>query len=80
MSATDVILIIGALSLAVVNVITALRVGAIQKSVNGAASVSVNEIAALRKEVLNLTAHIAEKKEIASLLAQTAASTKEGSQ
>lgn len=77
MSATDIVIVIGAISLGVVNAITAWRVGSIQKSVNGAASASVAKIDALEMRITTLLADKAETKQIASLLAQAAVRPKD---
>ncbi len=73
MSATDIVLIIGALGLAAVNVITALKVKEIAHSVNSTATAAQNEIQGLRKEVVALTATIADRKQVAAVLAQSIA-------
>lgn len=75
-STTDIILIIGAVSLAIVNVITALKVKNIEHSVNSAASASVAKVEALTVQVAALTAALAEEKKTAELLAQKAGPTK----
>lgn len=76
LSPTDIILIIGALSLAAVNVITALKVKAIEHSVNSAASAAVAKIDALNATVAALTKSLADEQQTAKLLAERAASVK----
>jgi 2-phospho-L-lactate transferase/gluconeogenesis factor (CofD/UPF0052 family) len=62
MSSTDIIVIIGAVSLGIVNIITALKVKDIAHSVNSAASASVAKIEALTAQVATLTAQLADEK------------------
>lgn len=84
-TATDIVLIISALGIAIVNIVTAFRVKAtaakvdvIDRNVNGAHARALERTEALAKQVETLTALIAERKEIASLLAQDAAKRAEG--
>ena len=62
MSTTDIVLIIGAVSLGIVNIITALKVKAIAHSVNSTAAAAVATIDYLRAEVLTLTKLLAEER------------------
>lgn len=62
-----IVLIIGAIASGVVTVLTAL--GRIEGKVDGAASVSVAKISALQNEVVTLHSVIADRKEIAAVLA-----------
>lgn len=59
MSTADILLIIGALSLAAVNIITALKVKAIAHSVNSAATTSGERIEALTNTVAALRTELA---------------------
>jgi hypothetical protein len=67
-------LIVAQLANIVVSLINGKKATAIAQSVNGAASVSREEIRALRQEVEQMRHDKAEKKETAALLAQTHAS------
>lgn len=72
----SVVIIIGAVSLAIVNIITALKVKEIAHSVNSAATDSRNQIKDLTAQVASLTASRADEKKTAELLAQKAGPTK----
>jgi hypothetical protein len=68
----SIVIIIGAVGLAIVNVITAWKVKAIEHSVNSAASASVSREQSYVKEATMLRETIAELKKTAELLAQRA--------
>jgi hypothetical protein len=72
MSPEAIILIIGALSLGVVNIITALKVRSIEHNVNSAATKQVEKVDQLTKQVADLTKLLSDEKLIAERLAQYA--------
>ena len=70
------VIIIGVLTTSIVTVITALKVKAIEHSVNSAASAQVAKVDALVATVAALTKSLADEKETAKLLAQQAGPVK----
>lgn len=72
MSPEAIVMIIAAVALGAVQIITALKVQAIQHSVNSAATASVSKVDALTAEVAALTKSLSDEKMIAERLAQYA--------
>lgn len=80
MTATDWVTIIGAVGIALVSIITALKVRSIEHSVNSAATQQVSKVDALTAQVAALTKSLADEKMVAERLAQFAGTPRRSTQ